>query len=112
MKFPNMGFGRRIDTWGFGDLLACHPGDKDTEATVALVQTCAGSGGDHAARRAKILGLGIADEADPKKRNELIRVRDQAIFWKQCGGVILLISWAKRGERGKPKRWKANIETL
>ena len=25
IKHPNMAFGKRIDVWGFGDLLACHP---------------------------------------------------------------------------------------
>lgn len=102
IKFGNMAFGRRIDAFGFGDILACHEShvavgfgiEKSRYPQIALVQTCSSSGGDFAERRAKILAS------------------KEAGIWMRSGGIILLIGWAKRGPRGKRKLWTPKIETL
>lgn len=55
-------------------------------------QACAGA--SHAARKAKML----ASEG----------ARD----WCRAGGVLLLISWSKKGARGKRKRWEPRVERI
>ena len=88
MKFP-----RRIDVYGFGDLLACRERQYGAmTAETALVQCC--TTGDMANRKAKIL-------AEPR-----------AGVWMRCGNLIMLVGWAKRGPRGKVKRWTPKIEIL
>jgi hypothetical protein len=98
----NMKFPRRIDAFGFGDLLACRAWartDNPTERTekeIALVQTTGSpsSGGWFAQHRAKILAL-------PEFQQ-----------WKDAGGLVLLHGWAKRGPRGKRKVWTLREEVL
>ena len=77
----------RKDVFGFGDLLCCMP-----EKLPFLVQCT--SGDNHAKRRNKILSL------------------DSALVWFQSGCGILLMSWAKRGERGKRKLWTCREEWI
>lgn len=113
LKIGNMPFGRRIDAFGFGDVLACTPSRDDVAPIIALIQACAG--GDHARRRRKILGT--ISEADRAKMNEkelleAVKVAEAAKFWQRCGGTIMVISWKKKGTRGKPKRWEADVEIL
>ena len=49
LKHPNMKFGRRIDLFGFADVIGCRPPDE-----IALFQICSGGGdniaGDEIAR--------------------------------------------------------------
>lgn len=99
MKFP-----RRIDAFGFGDLLACRSVQgEDTdgiypvhEGQIALVQTTGSpsSGGWFAQHRAKILAL-------PEFQK-----------WKEAGGIVLLHGWGKKGPRGKRKTWQLREEQL
>lgn len=113
IKLGNMAFGRRIDAFGFGDLLACVPSRNNVAAIIALIQCCAG--GDHARRRRKILGtISEADRAKMSEREllEAVKVAEAAKFWQRCGGTIMVISWKKKGPRGKPKRWEADVEIL
>lgn len=113
LKFGHMAFGRRIDVYGFGDVLACHPGGRDTPPQIALVQACAGT--DHDRRARKIRGNtrdSDLESMSDKERIELAKVALRAKFWKKCGGIILLISWSKRGARGERKLWTARIEEL
>lgn len=84
MKFP-----RRIDAFNIGDLLACRP---FPDAEIALVQCCPGA--SHAEHKAKILAIPEFDT------------------WKQSGGIVLLMSWAKQGQRGKRKIWTLREERL
>lgn len=119
MKHPGMPFGRRVDVWGFGDLLACRPetfrncnwcfgqgrnnsvvcdrcmGEgklKVGESGIALVQCCAGN--SHAEHKEKILGI------------------SEYKIWKAAGGRVFLQSWAKRGARGEVKTWQMREEEL
>ena len=128
MKFGNMPFGRRIDVWGFGDILACHPGeppapvqvaarspalDLGAPPQIALVQAC--TRGDMNRRRRKIMGeMTEADMAkmSEKERLEAAKVAEFAKFWKRCDGVILLVAWSKKGPKGKRKLWVCDIEQL
>lgn len=55
-----------------------------------LIQCCAGA--SHAARRSKAAPL--------------------AVRWKDCGGLAYVVSWSKRGPRGKRKTWQVRIEAL
>lgn len=88
IKHPNMPFGKRIDVYGFGDLLACRPLDKE----IALIQCCPGA--SHAEHKTKILSI-------PEYR-----------IWKDSGGRVFLVSWAKRGVRGEEKHWTMREEEL
>lgn len=87
-----MAFGRRIDAYNFGDLLACRPPLGDSPAMIALIQTCPGA--SHAEHKAKILDI-------PEFR-----------IWKECGGIVMLVSWSKKGPRGERKQWTMREEAL
>ena len=71
---------RRVDLYGFGDLIAYHP-----TAGISIIQTTSGS--NAGARYAKI----VASE--------------HALGWLEAGGRNFLHSVAKRGARGKRKLW-------
>lgn len=77
---------RRIDVLGFGDILAVGNGQ------IVLVQACAGA--SHAARKAKALAI-------PALRT-----------WVECGGTFWVVSWSKRGPRGKRKVWTERAEEV
>lgn len=83
---------RRVDAFGFGDILAAYWDG------IYLIQACAGA--SHAARRTKIL-------TDCKK---------QALEWIACGGRIEIWSWSKRKHRlkngKKVDRWTERIEPI
>jgi len=85
------------DFLNFIDIIAVLPdgaiSNGITEAgRIVGVQTTSGT--NHANHRDKIL-------AEPKYQ-----------AWKQAGGLVLLMSWAKRGPRGKRKLWEAREEWL
>jgi hypothetical protein len=89
MKFP-----RRIDAYGFGDILACNPAklNEGYDSYIALVQSCPGA--SHAEHKTKILAI------------------PEFQIWKAAGGRVLLMSWAKQGPRGKRKAWTVREEEL
>lgn len=105
LKQPHMQHGRRIDVFGFGDVIACRAADDRLPAVIALVQTCAGS--SHANRRRKILGTLPMKGLKKKERIAARLVAERASYWKKCGGTIWLISWVKRDGR-----WQAKEEVL
>ncbi len=74
--------GRKIDAFGFGDILACGDGK------IYLIQ-CTTT--DHAPNRVE------------KIKGE--KCRGNARAWLQNGGVIWVWGWAKRGKAGKRKLW-------
>ena len=78
---------RRIDVFGFADLLAMHP-----HGSIALVQCCAGS--TMGAHRDKMLAIPELEK------------------WKAAGGRVFLMAWAKKGPRGKRKTWTLRFEEL
>jgi hypothetical protein len=80
---------RRIDAFGFADILAASEG-----VGIILIQATGGDGGNHANRKAKII-------QEPR-----------ALQWLFAGGRIEVWSWAKRGARGEPKRWELRREWL
>jgi len=85
----------RQDLWGFADLLCVRSVQAAGEwSSPAIFLVQATSGANHAARRDKILGIPAAKA------------------WLEVGGGILILSWARRGERGKVKRWQAREEWL
>jgi hypothetical protein len=90
MKFP-----RRIDAFGFGDILACRRVEPALHGDIALVQTTVtGSMAEH---RAKILAL-------PEFQK-----------WKDADGIVILQGWGKRckdGKRGARKVWVLKEEVL
>jgi hypothetical protein len=106
LKHPNMEFGRRIDLWGFADLIGCRFGQ------IALFQVCAGGGGAHAERRAKILGQLDTSGMTDKEKAEAERVARYARCWMASGGQIMIVSWAKRGARGEEKKWTPRVEHI
>jgi hypothetical protein len=80
---------RRIDAFGFADILAASEG-----VGIILIQATGGDGGNHANRKAKII-------QEPR-----------ALQWLFAGGRIEVWSWAKRGARGEPKRWELRREEI
>jgi hypothetical protein len=105
LKQPGMAFGRRIDVWGIGDLLACRPATEDCPAVTALVQVTSAS--SHAEHRDKILGRITAEMTDKEKKAANERVA-AAKTWKACGNIVWLISW-RQNKRG---RWIPREEQL
>jgi hypothetical protein len=90
MKFP-----RRIDAFGFGDILACRNPADAVFGDIALVQTTVMS--SMAAHKAKILAL-------PEFQK-----------WKDADGIVILHGWSRRckdGKRGARKIWTLREEVL
>ena len=84
-------FGKRIDLFGFIDLIVLDP----KEGIVAVQST---SGNCHAAHRRKII---------EEKTYEVVE-------WLKCGGKIWLMSWSKKllQRGGKARRWVPRIEKI
>jgi len=81
---------RHHDLFGIIDLVVI----GDPEHPILFVQATAGDGGNHAARRAKV----IASDATPK-----ILI---------AGIDVAIVSWRKAGPRGKRKVWTPRIEYI
>jgi len=77
---------RRKDLFKFGDIIAI--GSKGA----ILVQSTSGT--NHVARRKKILRIPAAKA------------------WLKSCGQIWIVSWNKKGARGKLKRWTPRIEYM
>ncbi len=78
------------DAYGFADLLACRPG-----VGVLLIQVT--GGGNHAARRTKMLGDDIAP---------------RVAHWLLSGGRVEIWSYDLRGERGVRKTYTLRREEI
>lgn len=78
----------RQDLFGFGDII----GIGDGYAGCFMVQACAGA--SHAARKAKMI-------AEPLLRE-----------WLRFGNRACVMSWSKRGARGKRKLWEVRRERI
>ena len=78
----------RVDLFGFIDVLAM---TSDGNGLLGVQTT---SGTNHAARRTKIFSLPAAKQ------------------WLLLGNRIWVVSWSKRGERGKRKLWEPRIESV
>jgi len=87
----NMKFGVRVDLWGFGDLLACHPELKVT----AIIQCFPlARWKDHAVK---------------------LSVIPEVKTWKASGNLVAMHGWAlkpKGGVRGAKKAWTLREEQL
>lgn len=104
LPFPKP-FGTKRDLFGVIDIVAIVPATADpvdlpyrdaaglAGAILGIQATSALTGGNHSARRTKIL-------AEPRAR-----------AWVEAGGRLELWSWSKRGDRGKAKRWTLRVET-
>lgn len=119
IKHPNMAFGKRIDAFGIGDILACRPD---------IYATCEECGGDPklgpcrsscvngrvlVGQRAIALVQCFPDTGGgfAKHRDKINAIPELAI-WKNAGGLVFLQGWAKKGARGKVKRWTMREEEL
>ena len=91
-----MPFPRRIDAFGFGDLLACRvlPACefRGPAGQIALIQT--------------------TDHSSFSKRKDKLLALPEVAQWKAAGGIVLLHGWGKRGPRGKRKLWTLRQEVL
>ncbi len=83
---------RRVDLFGFCDLIYLTAADKDWYGNIVAVQVTTGT--NHAARRTKTL-------AEPR-----------ALKWIQSGGLIEIWSYTLAGPRGKAKVWTLRKEEL
>jgi hypothetical protein len=91
----------RQDLFGFADVVALRPGE------ILAVQACSGGGGDHAERRAKIVGPPPAPEPG-KRRPPVVHAR----AWLEAGGRIEVWSWRKKLARWVVRREPIVIEDL
>lgn len=88
------------DLFGCIDIIAierCCPEHANGECCapkVLAIQATSNNGGNHSARRAKIL-------AEPRIR-----------AWLLAGGRFEIWSWAKQGARGKRKAWTLRAEEI
>ena len=80
----------RQDAFGFGDLL-CFVSFGAYKG-IWLVQVTSGS--NHVKRKTKLLGI-------PASKG-----------WLESSGRIAVLSWSKKGPRGKPKRWTPRFEEI
>jgi len=89
-------FGTKRDLFGVIDIVAIVPIDELPGAgcILGIQATSALTGGNHAARRDKILA-------------EL-----RAKSWVEAGGRLELWSWSKRGGRGARKLWTLRVEAF
>lgn len=78
----------RQDLFGFLDLVAMHP---DSQGLLGVQTT---DGTHHSKRLEKILSIPAAE------------------LWLKTGNRLWVLSWAKRGPRGKVKRWEPRIEEV
>lgn len=79
---------RRQDLFGFLDIVCLKAGLSG----ILGVQSTTGSG--HAEHKTKILGTAHAK------------------LWLETGNRVWLVSWTKKGERGKRKLWTPRIEEI
>lgn len=92
IKHPGMEFGRRVDVWGFGDLLACRPPMNGRPGVTALVQCCRAA--DMAEHRDKVYAI------------------KEFYDWRDAGNRVFLQGWSMKGARGETKRWTLSEEVL
>lgn len=78
---------QRFDAYGFGDLLACKPGEP-----ITLIQTTTAA--NLSARWHKIIALREAET------------------WLRAGGAIQVHGWQKCGPRGTRKLWRATVRNV
>ena len=97
LHMPGRPFPFKKDAFGFGDILAAQSGMSGIEGFgIYLIQVT--STGNVSKRCEKI-------KSDPK-------VAPFAIKWLQSSGNIHVHGWAKRGPRGKAKRWTLTKKTF
>jgi hypothetical protein len=98
LHMPGRPFPMKRDAFGFGDLLIAGPPGYGA----GLVQVTDSSSITH--RIKKIQGI-AKDLTDEKQVKEAIAANENAIKWLTSGNHIMVHGWAKRGPRGKRKRW-------
>ncbi len=86
-EFHNMFSHQKNDLFGFIDLVAIHP-------VRGIVGVQATTGNHHGERRNKILAL------------------PAALAWIAAGGIIEIITFAKRGKAGERKLYTTRIEVI
>lgn len=94
-RYP--GGGRRVDLWGFGDVLAIR---RPGYLGALLIQSTAGRG-DVAAHMAKLRDL-VRSYVPPKTAPDL---PEPLTAWLSSNNRLAIWSWAQRGDRGKRKLW-------
>jgi len=91
-EYYNMFARRRVDLFGFGDILAIKPGE--------------------------IGSLAINATTDSNKSNHLKKYLTDPVVsmnlkkWLSCGNRFVLHLWGKHGQRGKRKTWQLNIHPI
>ena len=94
---------RRIDAFGFGDLLACRCIDEYDERSDSLW------------KRPKIALVQTFPLARWKDHEAKIRAIPEFQSWKDAGGLVIMHGWAlkpKDGVRGAKKTWQVREQIL
>lgn len=129
IKIPNIpGGGKRIDAFGFGDILAMRPNvyedaqcpecrgsgklnTSDDRYSGLTCGICAGKG--HKLLHSKFIALVQCCPGNShQEHKEKILAIPEFEIWKKAGGRVFLVSWAQRGPRGERKRWTMREEEL
>ena len=59
-----------------------------------------------------LLGVQTTSASNQASRVTKIQSEPNAALWLACGNRIQVHGWAKRGERGKRKRWTATVKDI
>ena len=124
IKHPNMAFGRRIDAFGIGDILACRAPVYET------CRNCLGFGflrvggglekkcKDCKGKKRVLIGPSaialvqcFPDASFAEHRTKILAIPELQI-WKAAGGRVFLQGWSLKGPRGEKKRWTLREEEL
>lgn len=59
-----------------------------------------------------IVGVQCTSGSNHSKHKDKILASPRMAMWRKSGGLILLVSWSKRGDRGKRKQWQPRLEPI
>ena len=125
IKFGTMAFGKRVDVFGFGDLLACRPRiTRECEPCrgsgkcwqqgrkfMQPCESCVGTGRTVLAEPAIAL-VQCCRDGDFAEHKDKILAINEFYTWKLAGGLVFLQGWSLKGPRGQKKRWTMREEEL
>lgn len=122
LKAPGMKFGKRIDVWGFGDLLACLPACRKEQGFAEKGNTCLQTPGTCEScpkwwdkeRSSKPVTALFQTTAMSERQRHLDKISNipEVRIWQASGNLVILHSWRKLKPRGKRERWEVKEEIL
>jgi hypothetical protein len=65
-----------------------------------------------AVSKTQIVGVQATSGSNHANHREKILAESRYLVWKEAGAAVLLMSWAKKGPRGKRKTWQLREDWL